>query len=96
MGKIQQVVGKCKKWFTHEIHLGDLGQPEKSIKFSEESRRIIHEMGNVELYELGQVSVQCQSCSKHQPEGLTFLFLVAFVFDLMKKQYKGSKPDAKL
>ena len=65
--------------------LEDLGLPEKSIKFSEESSRIIHEMDNVELYELGEVSVHCQSCLKHIPEGLTLLFLVAFVFELTKK-----------
>ena len=48
--------------------------PENSMKFSEESRRIIHEMGNIELYELGQISrtVQCQSCLKHIQEGLIF------------------------
>ena len=44
------------------------------MKFSEESRRTIHELGNIELYELGQISrtVQCHSWLKHIPEGLTF------------------------
>ena len=47
---------------------------EKSIKFSEESSRTIHELGNIELHELGQISriVQCQSWFKHEPEGLIF------------------------
>ena len=33
-----------------------------------------HEMGNIELFELGQISrtVQCHSCLKHLPEGLAF------------------------
>ena len=40
--------------------------------FSEESRRVTYEMGNMELFELGQISstVQCHSCLKHMPEGL--------------------------
>ena len=54
--------------------LEDLGKPENSVKFSEESRRVIHEMGNIELHELGQIlrTVQCHPCLKHIPEGLTF------------------------
>ena len=42
--------------------------------FSEESRRVVHELGNSELHELGQISrtVQCQSCLMHIPEGLVF------------------------
>ena len=54
--------------------LEDLGKPENSLKFSEESSRRIHEMGNIELYELGQISrtVQFHLCLKHIPEGRTF------------------------
>ena len=39
---------------------------------SEESRRIIYELGNIELYELGQMSttIQCHSCYKHMLEEL--------------------------
>ena len=46
----------------------------KSIKFGEESSRTIHELGHVELHELGEISriVQCQSCLKRVPEGLVF------------------------
>ena len=71
MGKSQEVVGKQR---SGPPFLEDLGKPEKSWKFSEESNRIIHEMGNVESYELGQISraVQCRSCWKHFPEGLAF------------------------
>ena len=49
-------------------------RPKKSIKFTEDSSRTIHELGNIELHELGQRSrtVQCQSCLKHIPEGLIF------------------------
>ena len=49
----------------------DLEKAEKSMKFSEESSRTTHELGNIELHELGQMSrtVQCHSCLKHIPEG---------------------------
>ena len=44
------------------------------MKFSEKSSRTIHELGNIELHDLGQISrtVPCQSCWKHVPEGLIF------------------------
>ena len=44
------------------------------IIFTQESSRVIYEMGNVELFELGQISltVLCHSCLKHVPEGLKF------------------------
>ena len=52
----------------------DVGKPEKSIRFSEESSRTIHELDNIELHELGQISrtVQCHSYLKHIPVGLIF------------------------
>ena len=42
--------------------------------FTEESSRVIYEMGNVELFELGQISmtVQCHFCLRHVPQGLKF------------------------
>ena len=42
--------------------------------FSEESSRTIHEIGNIELCELGQMTVQYYSCWKHLLEGLAFCF----------------------
>ena len=62
------------KWTHTKSIIEDLGMSEKSIKFSEESRRTVHELGNIELDELGQISrtVQRHSCLKHKPEGLIF------------------------
>ena len=42
--------------------------------FSEQSSRVIYEIGNMELFELRQISAttQCHSCLKHVPEGLKF------------------------
>ena len=56
--------------------------------FTEEPRRVIYEMGNVEFVELGQISmtVQCHSCLKHVPEGNKILWMWSFVFDQMKTQ----------
>ena len=65
MGKIREVVGKFKVGY----------QPKReSDRFDEEESQKIYEQGNTELHELGQISktVQCNSCLKHQPEGLIF------------------------
>ena len=64
MGKIQDVVGNLRNGSRTKSILEDLGKPGNSMKVSEESSRIIHEMGNIELYELGQVTrtVPCHSC----------------------------------
>ena len=66
--------GTSKKWLTHENYSGRSGKTKKTIKFSEESSRIILAKGNIELYDLGHVTrtVQCHSCRKHLPEGLAF------------------------
>ena len=64
--------GKLRTGYHTKSIIDDLGNTGKSIKFSEESSRTIHEFGNFEFHELGQISrtVQCQSCWKHVPEGL--------------------------
>ena len=52
----------------------DLPTEDGDLTFSEDSRRIIYVMGNVELFELGNATatVQCQSCFKHVPEAMIF------------------------
>ena len=42
--------------------------------FSEESSRVIYEIGNMDMFELKQISVttQCHCCLKYVPEGLNF------------------------
>ena len=74
MGKIQEAVEKLSGGSYTKSTREDLGKPENFMKFSEESSHGIHEMGNIELYQLGQISrtVHCHSCLKHIPEGLTF------------------------
>ena len=57
MGKIQVAVEKPRNGSRTKSLLGDLGKPENSLTLSKESSRIIHEMGNIELYELGPVLV---------------------------------------
>ena len=61
------------RWLPHWSILEDLGTPENSMKFNEESSHTIHALGNIELHELGQISrtVQRHSCMKHILEGLT-------------------------
>ena len=74
MEQMQKVVDKLRTGYHAKSIVEDFVKAEKSIKFSEESSRTIHELGNIELHELGQISrtVQRQSCWKHIPEGLIF------------------------
>ena len=52
----------------------DLLREDGNLTFSEDPRRIISEMGNVELFEVGKTkpTVQCQVCYKHVLEGIIF------------------------
>ena len=49
-------VKSVEERLRHEIYWGDLRKPESSLIFSEEHSRIIHEMGNIKLDELEQMS----------------------------------------
>ena len=66
MDQIPKVFDKLRKTHAKSI-IEDVGKTRKSIRFSGESSREIHEQGNIELHELGHISrtVQC-------PEGLVF------------------------
>ena len=70
--------------------------PGNSVIFSAESRRIIHSLGNIELYELGQMSstIQFHSCFKHLPEGLKSVFAEC-VSDQTKIHLEKIKHDFK-
>ena len=56
--------GKLRSGSRTKSILEDLEKPKNSVIFSEEPSRIIHETGNIVLYELGQMTrtVQCHSC----------------------------------
>ena len=60
-GKNHTSIGKVEKRFTPEIYSARSGNLKIPMTFSEESRRVINEMG-----------VQCHSCLKHLPEELKF------------------------
>ena len=90
------------RYFTE----GDIPMNPKSIRdnlkkdnmiFSEESIRLIYEMGNMELFELRQITIacQCHSCLRHVPRVLTFCECgVCLRPDEQEKT--ESKPDFKL
>ena len=54
MGQLQLVVEGSRTGSHTKSIREDLRKPESFMIFSEESRRIIHELGNIELYELGR------------------------------------------
>ena len=70
MGQIQEVLEKLRTGTYTKSTREDLIKTGNSMIFSEESRRIIHELDNLELYELRQKSstIQCHSCWKHMHE----------------------------
>ena len=72
MEQIQKVAEKLRTGYHSKSIIEDLGKTGNSIRFSEESSRTVHEHGNIELPELGQISrtVYCQSCTKRVSEGL--------------------------
>ena len=71
MGKIQEVVKKLRNGSCTKSIQEDLGIPENSLKFSEESSRIICEMGNIELGQMTR-TVQGHSRWKYLPEREAF------------------------
>ena len=84
--------GSCTKSIRDDL------KKQGDMIFSEESSRVIHEMGNMELFELGQISVtiQCHSCMKHLPEGLKYCGCGVFVSDQVKTQQTELKSGSKL
>ena len=52
----------------------DLKQEGVSNVFSEASKRAIKEMGNIELYELGETvrAAQCPTCLRHSKVGAVY------------------------
>ena len=68
-----------------------------NIKFSEQSSRTNHALGNIELHELGQISRTANLAGNTycRPQGLIFCSCGTLVFDLMRNKYKESKPDSR-
>ena len=88
LGQIQEVVGKRRNASRTESVTEDLGKPENSMKFSEESSRTNHELDNIQLHELG-TDIQNRAVPfllEAHTAGIDLLLFVAFDFDLMKKQ----------
>ena len=70
MGKILEVPESEEGSYT-KSNREDLRKPRNAMIFSEGSSRIIHELGNIELYELGHnmsSTIQCHSCMPERPD----------------------------
>ena len=72
MTQIQELVDKLRSEYQTESVVAHLRKKGKLNRFSEEPKRTILRLGNIELYELGDISkkTQRQACSKYSPEGL--------------------------
>ena len=74
MKEINGILKNLRIGSNAESIRGDLSREDGDFTFSEISQCIIHEMGNVELFELGKTTatVQCQSCYHYVLEGIVF------------------------
>ena len=69
---IQNLAHTLRTQSRTESMITDLQKTDVFNTFSEESKRTIQSLGEIELFELGEVSskTQCPSCAKYWPEGL--------------------------
>ena len=74
MKEINEKMEKLRIGSNAESIREDWSRENGDFTSSENSRRTIHEMGNVELFELGKTTstLQCQSCYKHVLDGIIF------------------------
>ena len=62
--------------------------------FSDESKRTNHDLGKIELFELGEVSAktQCASCAKNWPEGILYCTCGQCLLPSEKQTLKTKEP----
>ena len=74
MTRTQSLVDKLQAGHHTKSIIDDFGKKGTSHVFSEASRRTIKELGNIEIYELGEISttVQCTTCLRYSEEGTIF------------------------
>ena len=88
--KIQKLVDKLQAGYQTKSIINDLEKRETCNTFSEASRCTIKELGNIDLYELGEISktVQCQTCLRcwkdvqrtpHRTHGCAHFFHCGFL-----------------
>ena len=73
MKDINETSEKLKRFSCTKSIRDDL-KKRGDLIYSDEPSRVIHEMGNMELFALGQISktMQCHSCLKHLPPRFRF------------------------
>ena len=69
--EIRNLVDGVQDGYRDKSIIKDLKHQGVSNVFSEESKRKLKEMGNIELYELGESvrTTQCPTCLRHAKEG---------------------------
>ena len=72
--EMQNLVDRLQDGYRDRSIIKDLKQEGVSNVFSEESKRKLKEMGNIELYELSETvrTTQCPTCLKHSKEGTIY------------------------
>ena len=74
MTEMQNSVDRLQHGYRDKSIIKDLKQEDVSNAFSEESKRKLKEMGNIDLYELSETvrTTQCLICSKNSDEGTIY------------------------
>ena len=70
MTKIQRLVGKLQDGYRTKSIMDDWSRKEHPTCSAKLQRRTVKEMGNIELFELGEISktVQCPTCLRYSKE----------------------------
>ena len=74
MTEMQNLVDRLQDGYRDKSIIKDLKQEGVSNVFSEESKRKLKEMSNIELYEHSETvrTTQCPTCLRHSKEGITY------------------------
>ena len=74
MTKIRELVKALRTEYRTESAMADSSETGEFNRFSEDSQKTVPKLGNIDLFELGEVSkkIQCSSCATYWPEGLLY------------------------
>ena len=92
---MQTLVDRLQDGYRTKSIMNDLKKDGISSEFSEASRRKLKEMGNFELYELGEKvrTTQCYSCLRYSKEGTVYCLcgMCSDALDVVKQGTHGER-----
>ena len=94
---IKRLVHQVRNHPNKNALIADLLNNHTYNPFSEESKKMIHNMGNVEGFELREISsrIQCSYCLKHWTEGIVYCICgTCFIHREFKRRLTKERFDA--